>query len=293
MIDLAALQLTRKRMTTGIWLCAALTMVASAISGVTSFYQLQHDNWGIAAGGATALAVDIALWVVLTGDHQLELIGLSSGRWGRIMRVGTCLASILLNCTAAWLSGHPMLVVLHAVIPLLLVGLAEYNSVCAARFTSAEVGAREALASKEDAARLADTPVTRPSERIYDQPAELPAPDLQRTLGPGAPLTTVTPFAYTPARPRLRTADQRKWDAVKPSQNADLRKQSYSKPAARSPLQVSTPVRDQAFAWLDQHHGPDTTASKLATAINGSPHTCKKLLGEWRRANNAPKEAVS
>jgi hypothetical protein len=174
-VDLAAVRLTRQKVNTGIWLCAALTMAASAISGVTAFYYLQKDGWGIASGAMTALAVDVALWVVLTGDRLMEALGITAGPWARAVRWGTAIMSITLNITAA---------------------------------------------------------------AVADIPGALKAPT------------------------RLVAAQSR----------------AQTVPAGRA-----TPVRDAAFRWLDNHHGPSTTANTLAAAIDASPHTCKKLLGEWRK----------
>jgi hypothetical protein len=274
-VDLAALRVTRKKINAGIWVCAALTMTASAISGVTSFYVLQKDGWGIASGAMTALAVDVALWVVLTGDQLLERIGLTSGSWGRALRWGTAAMSIILNCLAAVLAPigavlKAPLILIHAFVPLIMVGLAEYRGECAQKFAPAE---RDALQEIEAPERVADTPIVAPSERI----SEARPPELQAA--------TVTPFAYrseradaAPARPR---PDQRKLSFPPSQQRPDLR---VSTPTGQAAARRSTPVRDAAFRWLDRHHNPaEVTAAKLAAAIDASPHTCKKLLGEWRK----------
>jgi hypothetical protein len=279
-VDLAAVRLTRQKVNTGIWLCAALTMAASAISGVTAFYYLQKDGWGIASGAMTALAVDVALWVVLTGDRLMEALGITAGPWARAVRWGTAIMSITLNITAAAVADIPAalkapLILLHAFVPLVMVALAELRGEYAARLAPVE---RTALDIEEARQRAVDTPIVAPSERISEtKPALLP-PDLQRSLQPAARPTTVTPFPY------------RSTDAAGPgrSQPASARKAPTQLVAAQSRAQTvpagrATPVRDAAFRWLDNHHGPSTTANTLAAAIDASPHTCKKLLGEWRK----------
>lgn len=273
--DLAALRFTRTKINAGIWVCAAIAMIASAISGVTTFHTLQKDGWGLASGLATALAVDVALWVVLTGDRQLQILGLQSGGWARTMRWGTAAASLVLNCTAAWIAGQPMLVAIHAIVPLIMVGLSEYSGECAARFTAAltEIEAQE---------RAANTPIVAPSERITATSSQ-PALNIQRPLQLQAPDPTVTPFAYRSEQSALLHPDQRKHSRSSREQRPDLRVSTTTKqPAARR-----SNVRDVAFDWLDVNHGSDTTARKLAEGIGGSEHTCKKLLGEWRRQKAA------
>lgn len=286
-LDIATVRLTRQKMNAGIWACAGITMSASAISGVTSFYTLQNDGWGIASGAMTALAVDVALWVVLTGDHLLERIGLTSGPWGRALRWGTAAMSVVLNCLAAIVLPIRVvlkipLILVHAFVPLIMVGLAEYRGECARVITPVEVAA---LAEEEARTLAKNTSIIAPSERIseerrgptargdLEEQQALLAPELQRSLGASPPPTTVTPF---PARPR---SDQRKLSFPDRGQRSD---QPVPTPTTSAPARRSD-VRDTAFAWLDRHHNAQTTAAKLAEGINGSPHTCKKLLGEWRK----------
>jgi hypothetical protein len=274
--DLAALRLTRTKINAGIWVCAAIAMIASAISGVTTFHTLQKDGWGLASGLATALAVDVALWVVLTGDRQLQILGLQSGGWARTMRWGTAAASLVLNCTAAWIAGQPMLVAVHAIVPLIMVGLSEYSGECAARFTAAltEIEAQE---------RAANTPIVAPSERIAAASSQ-PALNIQRPLQLQTPDPTVTPFAYRSEQPARLHPDQGKRIRSSREQRPGLR---VSAATTKQPAARRSNVRDIAFDWLDANHGSDTTARKLAEGIGGSEHTCKKLLGEWRRQKAA------
>lgn len=300
-LDLAAVQLTRQKVNTGIWICAALTMTASAISGVTAFYYLQKDGWGIASGAMTALTVDVALWVVLTGDRLMEAIGITAGPWARVVRWGTAIMSVTLNITAAAVADIPTalkipLITLHAFVPLVMVALAELRGEYAAKLAPAE---RAALTEIEAQQRAADTPIVAPSERITatsnqletSSPA-LPGPELalerstqvKRSLGAGPLDTTVTPFSFRSDGQAARSrSDQRKHSRSSNVRHPDLR---VSTPTTPAPARRSN-VRDAAFAWLDIHHGPDTTARKLAEGIEGSEHTCKKLLGEWRRQKAA------
>jgi hypothetical protein len=281
-LDLAVLHRTRNKINVGIWICAALTMMASAASGAYTFNHLK-EAWGLGLG--TAVAIDVALWVVLTGERQLQLLGLKAGRWGTTMRYGTAAMSIILNCTAAWLDGSPMLVILHAFVPLLLVGLSEFSNECAQKFVTAErLAVEEARAPKEN------TPIVAPSERVAAEPAAQQAPtwpavgatSRQAVISPlpRPEALPSTPAFYrsnaAPARPR---SDQRKLSFPTSQQRPDLR---VSTPASQAAARRSD-VRTMAFAWLDQHHNSQTTAAKLAAGINGSPHTCKKLLGEWRK----------
>jgi hypothetical protein len=292
-LDIATVRLTRQKMNAGIWACAGITMSASAISGVTSFYTLQNDGWGIASGAMTALAVDVALWVVLTGDHLLERIGLTSGPWGRALRWGTAAMSVVLNCLAAIVLPIQMvlkipLILVHAFVPLIMVGLAEYRGECARVITPVEVAA---LAEEEARTLAKNTPIVAPSERISATsnqletttsalPAAAPAlersSELQRSLGASPSPPTVTPFAYRAKQPARPRSDQRKLSFPHRGQRSD---QPVPTPASAR----RSDVRDTAFAWLDRHHNAQTTAAKLAEGINGSPHTCKKLLGEWRK----------
>jgi hypothetical protein len=284
-LDLAVLHRTRNKINVGIWICAALTMMASAASGAYTFNHLK-EAWGLGLG--TAVAIDVALWVVLTGERQLQLLGLEVGRWGATMRYGTAAMSIILNCTAAWLDGSPMLVILHAFVPLLLVGLSEFSNECAQKFVTAE-----RLAVEEARAPLENTSIVAPSERVAAEPAAQQAPGWpavaatsRQAVMSSLPRPEALPPALAayrsehvdnhPARPR---SDQRKLSFPTSQQRPDLR---VSTPTSQAAARRSD-VRTAAFAWLDQHHNSQTTAAKLAAGINGSPHTCKKLLGEWRK----------
>lgn len=313
-LDIATVRLTRQKMNAGIWACAGITMSASAISGVTSFYTLQNDGWGIASGAMTALAVDVALWVVLTGDHLLERIGLTSGPWGRALRWGTAAMSVVLNCLAAIVLPIQMvlkipLILVHAFVPLIMVGLAEYRGECARVITPVEVAA---LAEEEARTLAKNTPIVAPSERVaaegsaatttqqapgwpavaatsrqavmssLPRPEALPpapAAELQRSLGASPSPTTVTPFAYRAEQPARPRSDQQKLSFPHRGQRSDQPVPTLTTSASAR----RSDVRDTAFAWLDRHHNAQTTAAKLAKGINGSPHTCKKLLGEWRK----------
>jgi hypothetical protein len=281
-LDLAVLHRTRNKINVGIWTCAALTMMASAASGAYTFNHLK-EAWGLGLG--TAVAIDVALWVVLTGERQLQLLGLETGRWGATMRYGTAAMSIILNCTAAWLDGSPMLVILHAFVPLLLVGLSEFSNECAQKFVTAE-----RLAVEEARAPLENTSIVAPSERVAAGVAAQQAPTwpaVGATSRQAVISSLPRPEALPPAPAFYRS------DVAPARPRSDQRKRSFPTSQQRPDLRVSTPtsqaaarrsdVRTAAFAWLDRNHNSQTTAAKLAQGINGSPHTCKKLLGEWRK----------
>lgn len=264
-----ALTRTAVRITRGIWACAGLTMAGSALTGALTFERL-HEFWGI--GLATAIAVDVALWVVLTGDHQLQRLGLDSGSWGRAMRIGTAGMSGLLNCGYSVLMGQPYLAVLHGILPLLLVGLTEYHQGVAL--------AIQAAVTELEKPAVAPTvaPIEGLSEKTGRQPASahLEAErELQPALGVVPEPITQTPLRLVPPPPR---APRRP-----------------SAPSRISP-QRRAPVRENALAWLTRAHRRGTdlstiTAQQLATAIDGKIDTCRRNLPAWVAAAKTMNEA--
>jgi hypothetical protein len=258
-IDLSAVRLTRQKVNTGIWVCAALTMSASAISGITAFYYLQQDGWGIASGAMTALAVDVALWVVLTGDRLMEAIGLSAGPWARTVRWGTAAMSVTLNITAAAVANIPQgakipLIILHAFVPLVMVALAELRGEYARQLAPAE---QDALEKEEARNQPPDTPIITPSERISDGLAEEVA--------------------------RLR-ADLQKQRETPPARPAVVALRAV--PTRRQVTASTKSGKDALFDYLDTHYRGDPygiTAEQLAIDTKQNPHTCKKYLGQWRQ----------
>jgi hypothetical protein len=182
-------------------------MMASAISGVTAFYYLQKDGWGIASGAMTAFAVDVALWVVLTGDKLMEAIGITAGPWARAVRWGTALMSVTLNITAAAVANIPdgakvPLIILHAFVPLVMVALAELRGEYARKLAPKEA---EALKAEEDRKRALDTPIVAPSERIFPEDRGLVTPLAPTTSGRelGGVGRTYHPAGTVPMAPGL------------------------------------------------------------------------------------------
>lgn len=276
--DAVAVHKVQTQINRAIWVCAGIAMTASAIAGVTGFWKLQGDGWGLASGLMSSLTVDVALWVALTGDRLMESIGLTAdGPWARAIRWGTAIMSIILNVLAAVLSALSpakkiLLILIHAFAPMVMVGLAELRGENARKLEAARRAAELTLGELEHAKPLATVvsssvspgldarETQQPMASVVEHTPASPSAHLQRSLHPTAQPPTVTPL-------RFRSAPK----------------------ASASP----TPVRDQAFAWLDEHHGPATTATTLAAGINGSSHTCKKLLAEWRKQNRKQSQEVA
>lgn len=112
---------TGRGVITGVWVCAAITMAASAFNGALTFRAL-GSPWAV--GFTIGVAVDVALCVALIGDRALHLTGTSTA-WGRALRWTTAGMSLALNCGASIVGGHYMAAVFHAFLPLLLVVLTE------------------------------------------------------------------------------------------------------------------------------------------------------------------------
>lgn len=113
---------TGRLVTIGMWACAAIVMVSSARNAAWSFEILGDSP---IAGFALGVAVDMALAVALVGDRALHLAGRKS-RWGRALRITTCLMSGALNCAVyAWL-GQVGIAIFHSFLTVLLILLTEY-----------------------------------------------------------------------------------------------------------------------------------------------------------------------
>lgn len=304
--DVAAVQKVQRKIGTAIWICAGIAMTASVIAGVTGFWNLQNDGWGIASGFMTSLAVDVALWVALTSDRLMESIGLTAdGRWARTVRWGTAAMSILLNVLAAVISPlsagkKALLITIHAFAPMIMVGLAELRSENGRKLATAEA---VAIARQEEEAlrRAVDTPIVAPSERIptsYASVGRTLNASAEALAGAGAASSTLTagqPESFkalaAPASPNPRRPSSTFGN--KPTTVTPL--SFRPKPPARRVAPSRTPVKDAAFSWLDTNyvHG-QTTVSDVVTALGGSKDTYKKLLAEWRRLNvERTKEAAS
>lgn len=296
-IDLAAVRLTRQKVSAGIWICAGLTMVASAISGVTAFYYLQKDGWGIASGAMTAFAVDVALWVVLTGDKLMEAIGITAGPWARTVRWGTAAMSVTLNVTAAAVADIPSgakipLTTLHIFVPLVMVGLAELRGEYARKLAPKE---QEALEQEEARQRALDTPIVTPSERISpevggytSQTPLLPdrrtreLEEVGRTYHPAVPASGTQSLAQPAPKPAYVEVPQ-----PVTSSSSPLRPVTPLRP--RTPPAVpgaKSQKTDRILNYLNTHHRGDPygiTSEILASKTKQNVHTCKKVLTEWRK----------
>jgi hypothetical protein len=255
-----ALMRTGQRITRGIWVCAGLTMAGSALSGALTFDHLK-EFWGV--GLATAIAVDVALWVVLTGDRQLQQLGLTSGPWGRTMRISTATMSGALNCGYSILGGQVFLAVLHAILPLLLIGLTEYSQTVGLALTEA-VASTTAVVEAPTA--TGDTPAASPiGWSPENSVTSTPAPHLEAKQEP----VIEAPWVQRPLQV-----------AAAPIAKTPLR--LVSEPAGRSP------VRDTAVRWLTAQHRKgvnlDTiTPAQLATGARLKIDTCRRNLDKWRR----------
>lgn len=139
---------TGRWISAGIWVCAAITMTASIINGTSVFAVLTASAIGVVVGLLTALAVDACLVVVLCGDRRMQDLGLPT-TWGRVLRWTTLLMSLAINCGASLMAGHDFLAALHAIPPLLIVGMSEYGQEVGLAFQAAIRRQREA----EEAAR--------------------------------------------------------------------------------------------------------------------------------------------
>lgn len=272
-----ALSRTRTHITRGIWVCAGLAMAGSALTGSLTFRRL-NEFWG--AGLATAIAVDVALWVVLTGDRQLGAIGHHSGWKGRALRIITALMSGTLNCGFSLLAGEIFLAVLHGFLPILLIGLTEYAGLVDHAITAAVAQARQEVqrAAAVDVVVAAPTvpappPIGWSEEKIEGQPAS-------EHIREGDNLPTQSRSLLNPLG-----------SATTPTTKTPLRLVSPESAAARRGR-----VAAAAIAWLtDQHRrGVDTTTitpAQLAQAIGGKIDTCRRNLDEWCAA--ATREVVA
>ena len=276
MIDLAAVRKTQSQINAAIWGCAGIAMSASAIAGITGFWNLQHDGWGLASGLTTSVAVDTALWVALTSDQLMERAGLAAdGPWARAVGWGTAVMSIFLNVLAAVLSPIEagfkfLLIVIHAFAPLIMVGLAELRTENGRKLAARE---REALEQEEAKRSALDTPIVAPFERtspaipIVSVPDPKLASEVAELRAELARVKTLTPAPPAPKPPRTVVTPLR--PATESSKN-----------------HRSTSVTGRIVTYLNTHHQGDPygiTAEILASKTKQNMHTCKKVLTDWRR----------
>lgn len=139
---------TSRRITAGIWACAAITMTASLINGTAVFDALTLGSLPVVVGLLTALAVDASLVVVLVGDARMQSEGLTA-RWGRVARIVTAGFSLALNCGASLALHHYFLAFLHAACPILIIILAEYGQEVNLEFARKIRAAADAILAAE------------------------------------------------------------------------------------------------------------------------------------------------
>lgn len=292
------LDTTARRVTAGIWACAVITMTASVVNGTGVFAALTTGTLPALVGLLTALAVDAALVVVLTGDGRMQQLGVPTV-WGRVLRVVTLGMSLGLNCGASLLGGHLFLAALHAIPPLLLCGLAEYGQEVGLKIArrrqrqeEAEAEAREAERRRrqaevdaEDARRREVAAREAEHQRRVRREQELA--EVERRKAEAARERVEAERELAEVRAGQVAAVQRAETGV-----ADLsarREARGGKPAAKASARRPSPVRDAAIRWLraQRRAGRDITGigpAEVAAAIGGSRETVKKGLPEWRSA---------
>ncbi|MGH8572823.1 MAG: hypothetical protein ACREX8_09630, partial [Gammaproteobacteria bacterium] len=117
-------QRTGRTTTVAQWGVAAVVMVGSAVSAGIGFGVLGGNR---AVGVITGLGVDLALASGLVIGHRLRAVGITT-RWGTVLLYLTAGMTLCLNSGAAALTGHWVLAVAHAFLPVLLVVLCEAGS---------------------------------------------------------------------------------------------------------------------------------------------------------------------
>lgn len=106
------------------WGVASVVMVGSAASAGIAFDTLQ-EHWSI--GVVTGLGVDLALASALIIGKRLREVGITT-LWGTVLLWLTGGMTLCLNSGAAAATGHWILAVAHAFLPVLLVVLCEFGS---------------------------------------------------------------------------------------------------------------------------------------------------------------------
>lgn len=291
----AQLARTGRAIAAGIWVCAAITMTASVVNGTSVFAMLVIGVIGVVVGLLTALAVDACLVMVLCGDRQMQALGLSA-TWGRVLRVATLGMSLALNCGAALIEHSYFLAALHAIPPLLIVGMSEYGQEVMLTFT-AELRRREsARLAAEKAQRDAQQAIVDAEnvkrQRIKDEDeAHRRAVARQNELTAAAKRTADETARQATEAERLRKATE---------ERAAVAQQVLTRPhlvvdnAPRAKPQAkadSAPGywKERATAWLRAQHdaGRDYQSigpADIAAAIGAKGDTCKKSHRAWKAA---------
>lgn len=106
------------------WGVGAVVMVGSAASAGIAFHAL-HEHWAI--GVITGLGVDLALASALIIGKRLREVGITTF-WGSVLLWLTGGMTLCLNSGAAAATGHWVLAIAHAFLPVLLVALCEFGA---------------------------------------------------------------------------------------------------------------------------------------------------------------------
>lgn len=257
------LQAASRGIKAGIWACAAVTMTASVVNGTSVFASLTSSPIGILVGFLTALAVDAALIVVLTGDSKMQDLEVSSS-WGRAMRWVLLLMSLALNCGASLLGHHWFLAALHAVPPVLLCGLSEYGQDVGHTFArkvreqrEQEVARRHTEAERAEAGRLSDQ--ARTDELAKSENARRAAEE------------------YARIRPAELEAEKQARDAEQHDKDREAAEREQIREHAISlTTYLFLARRLQAAALAARHAGMALLQDRANTPRNGSPDSLTK-----------------
>lgn len=285
------LDTTARRVKAGIWACAVITMTASVVNGTGVFGALTTGTLPVLVGLLTALAVDAALVVVLTGDGRMQQLGVPTV-WGRVLRVVTLGMSLGLNCGASLLGGHLFLAALHAIPPLLLCGLAEYGQEVGLKIAGRRRRQEEAEAEAREAERRRRQAEVDAEDARRREAAAREA-EHQRRVRREQELAEAERRKAEAARERVEA--ERELAEVRAGQVAAVRRAEAAGPQkltavggrASRTAGRSSPVQDKALRYLRAQHkaGADITAigpTALAEQIGASRETCKKGLPRWR-----------
>ena len=285
--DAAQIARTGKAITAGIWVCAAITMTASVVNGTSVFAMLVIGALGVVVGLLTSLAVDACLVMVLCGDRQMQALGMTAA-WGRALRLVTLLMSLALNCGAALLSGHYFLAALHAIPPLLIVGMSEYGQEVMLTFT-AELQRRErerqAVEDRQRRERQAvvDAEDAKRTRIAEEEEARRRREAHQRALTAEAERTAVANKRAAEEAERLHSAT---------TERARVAREVLERPRLvvnNTPRKANAaaPVGQRAQEWLMSQHraGVDYAEigpAEIARAIDAKYETCKSSHKTWK-----------
>jgi hypothetical protein len=234
---------TSRAIVTGVWCCALIVMIGSAINAWVTY----SDGDNRVLGLATGLAVDIGLCVALVGDRFLARHGLTS-RWGRVLMLTTAGMSLVLNVGTPLRAGHYYQAFLHAFVTLLIVLLAAYGL--------------------DFLLKLAELSATR-KEEMSDTQQQSTAPAVVAALAtPELPASTVLSSQVAGVLARVGTAEQQPV--------APLAQPTYSSVAPRAPLSAvsaipaSRPVSQQGPAGTGaRERSKPASAGRSARAAVG------------------------